>query len=603
MKLFRILAIASCTLLFAGCMNSFSLSLPANWKEQNVINLQNTGFTGALDSLSLSIDPSQTWNMAEQITQRTGKITITDYRPGATTKAGLIRKAELPYNPEGAFPQYYFKKDTTVVSSKEDIKSSEEENADFFILKEGNVLPIEFNNMDCWAETTLGVYYYDIDGNIIEQELFSRIIGKKYGEGDAKEIAKTEGVKQLTIEDGTAFGIYMISRTGPDIDKVYKTDVTHKFYSEAALNPDGLSHVKLQTKVTATTTKYRETTQKIKVTRTTVAGKIAECKEGDEGALKITVSGYYKWNGNSIVKSSNFGGTYLTKGKWYHYVPEHYEYTETKDGKATTKEFNVTSEYHTEYLINYEDTYGGGDLDYNDLSLKVNSSIIKGSGRLYAADRDLGPWMILCEDLGTGADNDFNDMIFAVYRTGAETMKIKYLACGATRQDYVLFNSAPLCEMHNIFGVNIDWGQDYGSDNGIPRPGWFVNTRMFQGKACIEESTWSRPIISDTIQVDSTLSMSSFYRHDIENSNEGFSVKSEGMQEVPFSPAYKGYSPFIICVPAKNFRWPMECISIFEAYPEFAGWAEDHTKNVNWYLHPVEDKVVDLDTVLNSLGK
>ena len=593
-----ILSVVLAGVALSSCSNR--LELPSNWKEQNVINLENAGFT----AMTTSIDPEQSWNMAQIFSKRTGNIIVTDYSQDtkAWTKAG-----STSYDPSGTFPQYY---DKVTTETTEDVKSSDEEDADFFILQEGDTLPIEFNGLDCWAETTLGIYYYDLSGNRIEKDLFSEVIGKKYAANDATEVAKTEGVKSIKLEDGTAFGVYLISRTGPDIDKCYTEDVTNKFYSEAALNPDGHSHVRLLTKITATTTKT--TTQNVKVQ----VKSAKSAKSGDENAVNVTKTGYYYWSGgkwNSTTKSDKSHDVVnITKTGYYAPV-----FTETNNGSATSE--STTSAYHTEYNINFEDSYygaSGSDADYNDISLKVNTTIIKGSGRIIAGDYDAGPWVVLCEDLGEGADNDFNDIVFRVHRTSPTTMKIAYLAGGATRQDYVMFDSGAKLkdEIHAMFGVNIDWEKDYGISSDETRPNWFINTKYNQGAPSEGEVLWANPVYSEVVAVDSTLSMSSFYRLDIDDSSKGFSVMSNGMPEVPFSPAYKGYAPYIIAIPAyytedgssekKPFRWPAECIPIFEAYPEFAGWAADHTQNVNWYKHPVEGKVIgpdEIKEVVNNL--
>ena len=119
------------------------------------------------------------------------------------------------------------------------------------------------------------------------------------------------------------------------------------------------------------------------------------------------------------------------------------------------------------------------------------------------------------------------------------------------------------------------------------------------------EATWASPVKSEAITVDENFSMANFYSS---SSSKGFSVKSDSMDEVPFSLNYKGYAPYIICVPAvydtdQNFLWPAECVSIFDAYPQFAAWAEDHNTNTEWYKHrDVEhpEYYVDLDAILSS---
>lgn len=610
--------LAAGAFVYAGCNR---LKLPENWEELNAEAIKNTSFAETVNQFDGQIDPEQTWNMATQISRLTKRIIIGDY---TTPKANAV-ETKANYDPDGSFPQYYTLNDTTLTKTNEDKGTNVEENADFFVLKEGDTIPIEFDSMDCWAGTTLGIYYYDYTGNRIEQELFPEVIGKIFigASGTtaqrAAEKAKVEGIKTITLEDGTMFGVYLISRTGPDIDKgTYPTETVHKYYSEAALNPDGLSHVKLSTKSYKITETYTVKSQKYKVTKNVVAATISKCNEGDEGATLISESGYYRWNGTSIVscKKGDSGAKQITLEKkivfenyrwvskdvpaYYRYVPEQVTYTEAKDGKSTSSTFTKTSSRH-EYFIEYEDTYGGGDLDYNDIKIRVNTSIIKGSGSIYATDCDGGPWMILCEDLGTIADNDFNDVVFIVHRTSPTTMKLAYCATGATRRNYVLFNSNPLVEIHNVFGVDLD---DYYEGSGT-RPKWIINTAFYKGNFVENETYYTtEPVYSDEITVDPDMSMSTFYRDAIGDRSKGFAIKSEGWNDVEFSPAYKGMAPFIICVPSAGFKWPTECTSIFDAYPEFAGWAADHTQNTDWYLHPADDDlVVDLFRIREVLGR
>lgn len=587
-----------------GCNN---LELPADWQEQNVKSMGNANFEASVTA----IDPQQSWNMAEATKRLTRHITVSELKPEAgvsMTKAG--GGEELKYDPTGDFPQYY-KGELVSTNTSEDIKSSMAENADFFILQEGNSIPIEFNGMDCWAKTTLGIYYYDWAGNLVEKELFSDVVGKIYiglsgtSSQQAAERAKTEGLKSLQLEDGQAFGVYIITHTGPDVDsKTYKTNVTNKYYSEAALNPDGKSHVKLTTQTLANTTTY--TYKKYKVT----VSSYTKCKAGDDYAVTISKEGYYYCNDKGkLVETNKYDILHPAKFEVKKKdLPAYYKpvFSIKEDGTTTEQE---TSPFHYKYTIDFED---GTDDDYDDVSLKVNTSIMKGSGKLLAVDRDCGPWIILCEDLGQGADNDFNDIVFRVHRTAPDKMKVAFLAGGATRQDYVLFDAGAklFAEIHDVFGVNINWDKDYGEGSTEERPNWFINTMLHEGRALTELSTWSKAVYSGEITVDEQLSMSTYYRSDINNTTQGFAVKSGDLSEVPFSPAYKGYAPYLICVPAiyeeggqkHYFRWPVECISIFDAYPEFRGWAEDHTKNVNWYMHPVDKYVIGVEEINAILG-
>lgn len=272
------------------------------------------------------------------------------------------------------------------------------------------------------------------------------------------------------------------------------------------------------------------------------------------------------------------------------------EYTTSRVYNYQTRKIETVKTYTGQY-IGFEDTPGTkSDRDFNDFMIRVNTQILEGQIPLQAFECDGGPWMILCEDLGTGADNDFNDIVYMVSRPSSTQAMITYMAGGSTILDYVLFNSKAIGEIHEVFGVDIT---DYDENN---KPNWFINTKMYNDQPSTSEATWAQPVQSKPFAVDESLTMANFYRTNPNNFDEGFSVKNMN-SEVPFSPTYVGYAPYVICVPAQGFRWPRETVSIFDAYPEFEGWARDHTKNTDWYKHPVESKVVDLDAVLASMNE
>ena len=530
MKIKVCLALSLAAAAFWGCNN---LELPENWKEQNIINIENESFNAVVQN----IDPEQNWNVASMNPTRwASHITVASI-PSADTKAfgGGGNSGGGTSTGTGT--------NTGSSSSSKETTSV----GDYFVIAEGSTLPITFNTMDCWATQTIGLYYYDDAGEMVKVVLYEGVQGKKWTANNATEKAKTAENKSVTIEGGQCFGLYIETHTGPDVDSYYTENEDHIWYSESSLNEDGIGHVQLRT-VTTTTS--------------------------------------------------------------------------TSTGSGRNKQTTTTTSY--EYYLEFEDSYSGGagsDADYNDVSLKITGSYTNSwvsaedvdpedeedpFHPLITVDQDGGPWLILCEDLGNGADNDFNDIIFKVYRKSATKMVIEYMAGGSTIQDYVLFNNAVLAEIHDVFGVDLS---GYNPDDpDAVKPNWFVNTKMNTNydpsQPTSSETTWSSPVKSAEIAVAEGLSMSTFYRTDASNSSQGFSVKSKDREEVPFTPSYKGFAPFIICVPADGFRWPAECVSIFDAYPEFQGWAEDHTQNTDWYLHPADDNlVVDLDAVLEMVNQ
>ena len=51
-----------------------------------------------------------------------------------------------------------------------------------------------------------------------------------------------------------------------------------------------------------------------------------------------------------------------------------------------------------------------------------------------------------------------------------------------------------------------------------------------------------------------------------------------------------GEPPYAIIVPS-NFRYPLERISILDAYSKFINWAQNRDTSKDWYVECDEDKV------------
>ena len=513
------------------------LTLPDDWKEQNVKNIENTDFTSHIKN----IDPAQNWNVASMnpaqwITNVSiSKLPATEQAP--TTRGG----GNTGGNTGGGSNTSTDKSETTTI-------------ADYFKVQQGDSIIVNFTPGSAWATITFGIYYYNASGDITYVPIVEDFHGRNYNATSGQDKTQYEADKAkvgqyvIKLEQGQYFGLYIQSHLGPDVDSYYKNTYDFTFYSQKSLNEDGIGHVQLAT-VTKTTT----------TTTTTGSG---------------------------------------------------------RNQKTTTEK---TTETYQE--IRFEDSAEGNeycDLDYNDWVLTVvtpegsNKTIeifeeddpydYKEDPYIVPVDQDGGPWLILCEDLGSNNDNDFNDVIFRVSRFDDEEVTVDYVAGGSTRENNILFNNTVLGEIHKVFGVNINWDNDYSVAGVGDRPDWFINTKVYNGIPSTSETTWSPIVEGSTVACDASLSMSTFYRSDANDCTQGFSVKSSTMNEVPFSPNYEGYAPYIICVPAEGFRWPQENVSIWDAYPEFEGWAQDHTQNTDWYLHPDEDKVVDLDACLKYLG-
>lgn len=267
-------------------------------------------------------------------------------------------------------------------------------------------------------------------------------------------------------------------------------------------------------------------------------------------------------NGSVDVKIN--GGSYFgiwvecTKGEE---VKKYYsEASLNADEKSHTKfirrDDDVQGTSRHAYIF-IEDSFDGDD--YTNIVLKVDGNEELDEWPIDGCDSDMGPWLLFCEDVGSKGDNDFNDVVLKVTRReGENKIDVEFMAVGSTVPVYVFFGDTNLGEAHAIMGVD--------STKKM------INTYM--------DTT--------AVHVVKTLDVPSRFTLASENM-AGFTVV-RGTEAGPSSVRYegkKGFSPFMICVP-EGTQWTKESVKIWDAYPQFIEWAQDMTKNTEWYLHPAE---------------
>jgi len=272
-------------------------------------------------------------------------------------------------------------------------------------------------------------------------------------------------------------------------------------------------------------------------------------------------SDYKSWTSTDYKHNSSFG--FFLKSKKAG-EGEHTYYSErSKNGtyeEITSKMYNAAGIY----WFFFDDGFASSGKNFRAITLKLTCA--KVTGYLVPLDYDKGPWMLVCEDYGSECDNDFNDVVMVVKRPNATTVNLELVAAGATRNNIVYLGSKKIGEVHELFGVP---------------EGTMVNT--YNGSQVIGKTT-EVPIYSTTLTVTKDWTMSSA-------DMGGFRITSMGEEGVSFDITKKGTAPYMIVIPANLFSWPVEQISIFEAYPQFEAWAKDKTVNPDWYMHPVEGKV------------
>lgn len=236
--------------------------------------------------------------------------------------------------------------------------------------------------------------------------------------------------------------------------------------------------------------------------------------------------------------------------------------------------------------LGFED---GCDCNFNDMIIEVggyDTSVLteapegteeKGSGieTSYLYDEqeiDGAPYMLCFEDRSKTADYDMNDVVLRCKRqTGANKnrLELSLIASGATdevvimgingtwKEGYQLNNK----EAHDIFDV----AQEEGENR-------FVNTVV--GKA-------TKAPCKGVYEIQEGMTIPQFL--------EGIYIKNLTTgEEVHVSRT--GEAPLAIIVPF-DFKYPMEKVSITNAYTKFLEWARQASQNQDWYTHVSEELV------------
>lgn len=270
---------------------------------------------------------------------------------------------------------------------------------------------------------------------------------------------------------------------------------------------------------------------------------------------------------NNEVKVELQGGSYFgiyvecTKGGKTEKFYSESKYNSDKIGhvKYIAKSDQIQETSNHPYLF-IEDTAGQTDCYNIVLQVVDNEDLFEDSApNIAGLDIDMGPWIVMYEDLGTEADNDFNDVIFRVRRLSETQIEITFMAAGCTLPNYVYLGEENLGEIHSIFGL---------SDTKIMVNTYSVDTKFVTIKR----------------NVPASFTMSS------ENMG-GFKIKRGDTEGQIFDANYEGLVPQMICVPS-DYKWATETTKIFEAYLQFEGWAKNKAQNQDWYNYPEEDKVV-----------
>ena len=199
----------------------------------------------------------------------------------------------------------------------------------------------------------------------------------------------------------------------------------------------------------------------------------------------------------------------------------------------------------------------GSDCNFSDMVIEIG-------GGLNIIDETPEPeaeiYTMCFEDRPATADYDLNDVVLRCTRVDNTTLKLTLAATGAN-DDVVIHGASGWTyndkEVHEIFGLTEKQ---------------FVNT--------VKDGN-TKDAVSANVTVSAGVTIPDYLKNIfIENKSTGKIVKM----------AQAGEPPFAIIVPG-DFDYPLERVSITNAYGNFAGWAQNMTTNKDWYIYPEEGKV------------
>ena len=226
------------------------------------------------------------------------------------------------------------------------------------------------------------------------------------------------------------------------------------------------------------------------------------------------------------------------------------------------------------FYLGFDLGYGGG---YTDWIIRI----IPSGGK---KNEDTTKYRIMCEDLGSTSDFDFNDIVFdydplAVTENNVQgnityDITIMVQAAGGTLPVYISSNNVPTIsdEVHYILTKNTNFEQDNTSDTKIPVNVGFAGFN--NGK-----SIPAKPKTIKGLQSKDPASIKLYRKSPFTDSKWQGAITElipHGIEQIPQN--HNGAAPFKICVPVTT-KWTIENGDIGEAYNGFDKWVENEAEN------------------------
>lgn len=226
-------------------------------------------------------------------------------------------------------------------------------------------------------------------------------------------------------------------------------------------------------------------------------------------------------------------------------------------------------------------------------------------------------WILAGEDLGSGFDTDYNDVVVAVERVAGQNLAhITPLAAGGTLASYLFFTGIDgqeqcVGEIHQLLGAQPAVSGKYQPMN-------------LGSDLIVVDKT-------ESVYVPETWSLSQDFADN--NNMGGFTIRvlPAGTKAMDKTIAYadpafdnaitvrspmQGEVPYIICLPFTHtvtnspeegqktttvWEWPCENTDIAKVYADFAEWAKEKTTKTDWYLRPSATGVVNTKSLALKL--
>lgn len=292
------------------------------------------------------------------------------------------------------------------------------------------------------------------------------------------------------------------------------------------------------------------------------------------------------------------------------------------------------------HYLGFEDwpnaPWNNSDFDLNDMIFAFDGC----KPTVIVEEPDKAEWLLVCEDLGSSFDTDYNDVVFKVeHVSGREYANVTAMAAGGTLASYICFcdpTDSPTAshddivvgEIHQMFDAAPEESGAYTPINAYSRfdkTGHSVTIpvdKNWQIAYNVDAEQYTAAALNETGDAKGA-NMGGFYvltlpaGTPVPSANP--TIGNLGNNASRIAAPGPGAAPYIICLPytydveeGENINkyvwaWPQElctiCSATYEngkykgtnggAYSEFAYWVGDYTTHKDWYKHKTNDMTVE----------